>query len=160
MHMRNKIIHRKQDIVVEQITRKQKTRFVRYLTTSTINNNRKQHTYRRTNAVGPTAQHHHSTSATTASTWLIALFRNAWNRCLHLALLTAHGHIVLGGIVGHVEVVGLGRVLRGQGVDLLGVRGDVELLAATAHDHLCRRGVTGDLAVTEACNLYKEREKK
>lgn len=115
-------------------------------------------THRGPDAVGSTAQHHHPTL--TAAVILLILFSNAWNRCLHSVIIATHGDIVLGSIVGHVEVVRLCRVLCGQRVDLFGVRENVELLPAPAHYHLGGGSVPGDLAVTEASNLQAKKRDK
>ena len=60
-------------------------------------------------------------------------------------------HIVGGAVVGEVEVVGLGRIFGGKGVDLLHHRGDAEILAQGAHFGHRRAG--GFVAIHGACHL-------
>ena len=71
------------------------------------------------------------------------------------------GHIMLGAAVGQIEVVGLCRILRRQGVDLLHHRQDAMLFAELTHQHRATLRIpvqtnrTGNLEVRETLNLRR-----
>mmetsp|Transcript_12334 Transcript_12334/g.25097 ORF Transcript_12334/g.25097 Transcript_12334/m.25097 type:complete len:618 (+) Transcript_12334:774-2627(+) len=66
-------------------------------------------------------------------------------------------NVVFLAMVSHVQVVRLGRVFSGEGVNLLGERHDTEALTEGPNFHLSRVGELGDLLVAETELLQPER---
>ncbi len=74
------------------------------------------------------------------------------------AVAVAERDVVLAAVVGHVEVIRLGRVLGGQGVDLLHGREEAGVLPPSSDLELRRSGEEGDLLVGEAFPFRLEEE--